>query len=168
MPLPKPKKDEEKNDFVSRCMGDETMKKDFKDNKQRVAVCLAQFGKKDSKANLVNKAYHGEMNEESPMHEEMETEEMEMQESNEVEKDYEGEMAKIQLMKIADNAMQIARMIKSEDQQLEAWVQDKISVSEHHMQAVRDYMKYGNASQYPNKCIVASVEHAPKQYDWRF
>lgn len=139
MPLPKPEKNEKRNDFVSRCMGDETMKKDFKDNKQRVAVCLAQFSKKDSKASWVNKAYNGQMDEESPMHEEMEMEE----ESNEVEKDYEGEMAKIQLMKIADNAMQIARMIKSEDQQLEAWVQDKISVSEHHMQAVRDYMKYG-------------------------
>jgi len=157
MPLPKPKKDEQKNDFVSRCMGDETMKKDFKDNKQRVAVCLAQFSKKDSKANWANKAYHEEMEEESPMHEEMEeespmheemeTEEMEMEEGQMEdggeEEDYEGEMAKIQLMKIADNAMQIARMIKSEDQQLEAWVQDKISVSEHHMQAVRDYMKYG-------------------------
>jgi hypothetical protein len=139
MPLPKPKKDEKRNDFVSRCMGDETMKKDFKDNKQRVAVCLAQFSKKDSKASWVNKAYNGEMENEPLMNEEMEMEE----EADEVEKDYEGEMAKIQLMKIADNAMQIARMIKSEDQQLEAWVQDKISVSEHHMQAVRDYMKYG-------------------------
>jgi hypothetical protein len=157
MPLPNPKKDEKKNDFMSRCMSDETMKKDFKDNKQRVAVCIAQFSKKDSKANWVNKAYNGEMDEESPMHEEMETEEIETQENQMEEsqmeegqmedggeeEDYEGEMAKIQLMKIADNAMQIARMIKSEDQQLEAWVQDKISVSEHHMQAVRDYMKYG-------------------------
>lgn len=74
MPLPKPKKDEKRNDFVSRCMGDETMKKDFKDNKQRVAVCLAQFSKKDSKASWVNKAYNGGMENEPLMNEEMEME----------------------------------------------------------------------------------------------
>lgn len=42
MPIPKPEKNEKDNKFVARCMGDETMKKDYPDNKQRVAVCLGQ------------------------------------------------------------------------------------------------------------------------------
>lgn len=42
MPIPKPKKNEDKNKFVSRCMGDNTMNKDYPDNKQRIAVCLGQ------------------------------------------------------------------------------------------------------------------------------
>ena len=28
---------------MSRCMGDDIMKKEYKDNKQRVAVCLTQY-----------------------------------------------------------------------------------------------------------------------------
>ena len=39
MPLPKPKKDEEKGEWIERCMGNETMKKEFDDNDQRLAVC---------------------------------------------------------------------------------------------------------------------------------
>jgi hypothetical protein len=42
MPIPSPKPNEDKNAFVSRCMGDETMKKDYGDSKQRIAVCLGQ------------------------------------------------------------------------------------------------------------------------------
>lgn len=47
MPMPKPRKNEKKQDFVSRCMGDEIMKKDYTDNKQRVAVCLGQLSNRD-------------------------------------------------------------------------------------------------------------------------
>ncbi len=43
MPLPKPRKKEDKNEFISRCMSDDIMEKEYKDNKQRVAVCLTQF-----------------------------------------------------------------------------------------------------------------------------
>jgi hypothetical protein len=42
MPIPKPHKNEDHNKFVSRCMGDEVMKKDYSDPKQRVAICLSQ------------------------------------------------------------------------------------------------------------------------------
>jgi hypothetical protein len=45
MPIPNPKKSEEQSDFVSRCMGDETMNKEFPDQKQRAAVCYSQFKK---------------------------------------------------------------------------------------------------------------------------
>jgi hypothetical protein len=43
MPLPSPKKNETRDDFVSRCMSDPTCKGDFPDNKQRVAVCMNLF-----------------------------------------------------------------------------------------------------------------------------
>lgn len=42
MPIPHRRKDEDKNKFVARCMGDKVMKKDYPDNKQRVAICLDQ------------------------------------------------------------------------------------------------------------------------------
>lgn len=43
MPIPKPHKGESQDDFVSRCMGDETMKNDYDDNKQRLAVCFSSW-----------------------------------------------------------------------------------------------------------------------------
>lgn len=52
MPIPKPHKDEDKQKFVARCMGDEVMKKDYPDNKQRVAICLGQT--KKSKGGLID------------------------------------------------------------------------------------------------------------------
>lgn len=42
MPIPSRKKDEDKDKFVSRCMSNETMKKDYPDEKQRVAICIQQ------------------------------------------------------------------------------------------------------------------------------
>jgi hypothetical protein len=48
MPIPKRKQGEPKNDFVGRCMGNETMKKDYPDQKQRVAICLGQTRTKSS------------------------------------------------------------------------------------------------------------------------
>lgn len=42
MPMPSKRKDEEKDSFVSRCMSDETMRKDYPDEKQRVAICIQQ------------------------------------------------------------------------------------------------------------------------------
>lgn len=43
MPLPKPKPNERKNEFVSRCVGDKTMKNEYPDPKQRTAVCFSQW-----------------------------------------------------------------------------------------------------------------------------
>lgn len=57
MPLPRPSKSEkEKNDekgFISRCMSDENSKKEFPNQKQRVAYCFStwkQSKKKKTKA----------------------------------------------------------------------------------------------------------------------
>lgn len=52
MPIPQPKKDEDSQKFVSRCMSDETMKKDYKDTKQRAAICLGQI--KKTKSSLID------------------------------------------------------------------------------------------------------------------
>jgi len=51
MPLPKPKDDEGQPAFVSRCMGDTTMKTEYPEQKQRLAICFSQFkkGGKDMK-----------------------------------------------------------------------------------------------------------------------
>jgi hypothetical protein len=54
MPIPNPNKDEDKNSFVSRCMSDEKMKSEYKDNDQRVAICLTQFRRKNPKASVFN------------------------------------------------------------------------------------------------------------------
>jgi signal peptide peptidase SppA len=46
MPLPSPRTDEERQNFLSRCMGNDTMKRDFPDQKQRAAVCFRQWRSK--------------------------------------------------------------------------------------------------------------------------
>lgn len=47
MPLPKPRKNEKQDDFISRCMSNEEAKKDFPDQDQRVAVCHTQWRNKN-------------------------------------------------------------------------------------------------------------------------
>ena len=51
MPVPNKRKDEDSSKFMSRCMSDPVMKKDYKDSKQRVAICIQQ-----SKAGLLGRA----------------------------------------------------------------------------------------------------------------
>jgi hypothetical protein len=43
MPLPARRKDESRKKFMSRCMGDDMMNTEFKDSKQRAAVCNSQY-----------------------------------------------------------------------------------------------------------------------------
>jgi len=43
MPIPHPRPDESEKDFVSRCMGNEVMLKEFPDQKQRAAVCYNHY-----------------------------------------------------------------------------------------------------------------------------
>ncbi len=53
MPLPTPRNNEKRSDFVGRCVSDLTDKKEFNDNKQRVAVCMNIFKDAESKASVV-------------------------------------------------------------------------------------------------------------------
>jgi hypothetical protein len=51
MPIPNKRKDQDPKKFLSTCMGNPTMKKEYPDQKQRVAICIQQ-----SKADLINQA----------------------------------------------------------------------------------------------------------------
>ena len=42
MPIPKRKDGEDRGKFMSRCMSDNNMSKDYPDGKQRVAVCISK------------------------------------------------------------------------------------------------------------------------------
>lgn len=46
MPLPKPNINESQQDFVSRCMSNNTMKSEYPDQDQRLAVCYTQWREK--------------------------------------------------------------------------------------------------------------------------
>lgn len=45
MPIPKPGKGEKQSKFISRCMGDDTMKKEYTKEKVRAGVCHSQWRK---------------------------------------------------------------------------------------------------------------------------
>jgi hypothetical protein len=53
MPLPSPRDKEKRSAFMNRCMLDLAGKEEFKDNKQRAAVCYSQFKKGASKASVI-------------------------------------------------------------------------------------------------------------------
>ena len=42
MPIPSRRDDEDRQAFISRCMSNDTMKKEYKDNEQRIAICISQ------------------------------------------------------------------------------------------------------------------------------
>ena len=47
MPLPTPKENETKSEFVSRCISELTHANEFKSKTQRIAVCYSQWSKSD-------------------------------------------------------------------------------------------------------------------------
>jgi hypothetical protein len=49
MPLPKPKLDENQNEFMTRCMSDNTMVIEYKRNDQRLAVCYVTWRDRSKK-----------------------------------------------------------------------------------------------------------------------
>jgi hypothetical protein len=49
MPLPKPKKNEDKDAFLARCMASATIQKEFNTNEQRLAVCNTIWESSDRK-----------------------------------------------------------------------------------------------------------------------
>jgi len=46
MPLPIKRKNESKDDFISRCMSSEVMQREFPKRKQRLAICYKQWRNK--------------------------------------------------------------------------------------------------------------------------
>lgn len=55
--------------------------------------------------------------------------------------EYRGQMARTQLMSLADKARELAEQME-DDTQLEAWVESKITLAEDYIQTVHDYLKY--------------------------
>lgn len=45
MPLPIPRRDEDREPFISRCMSNPTMRREFPSRDQRLAVCNRQYRK---------------------------------------------------------------------------------------------------------------------------
>lgn len=43
MPIPKPKKGEKKQKYISRFMSNDTMQKEYKDRKQRLAIAYSTW-----------------------------------------------------------------------------------------------------------------------------
>lgn len=52
MPLPTPNEGESQDEFISRCMGNETAMKDFPDQEQRSAVCFRQWRERNNAARM--------------------------------------------------------------------------------------------------------------------
>lgn len=53
MPIPKPHDDESEDDFIARCMGNDTMQDDYPDNDQRLAVCFTQWREREKSMKTV-------------------------------------------------------------------------------------------------------------------
>ena len=52
MPIPKPRSNEEKKDFIQRCMSDNKMASEYTNTDQRLAVCSTSYEENLSKVNL--------------------------------------------------------------------------------------------------------------------
>ena len=55
MPLPKPTPQENKKEFIMRCMSDDTMNKEFPETDQRLAVCSTTYEENLKNANSKDK-----------------------------------------------------------------------------------------------------------------
>lgn len=54
MPIPKPRPSEQRDDYIGRCMGDDTMIQDFSSQAQRFAVCLSTWNRREKSENNDN------------------------------------------------------------------------------------------------------------------
>jgi hypothetical protein len=119
MPLVTPKKSEKQGDFVSRCMGDETMNKEFPDQKQRAAVCYSQFKKAD--ANIAASDSLEEYKNDF----------------------YEMSVGSINsIKKHADNILQSLNDPMVKENLTESWLQGKIAITEDYMLTIHNYVMF--------------------------
>lgn len=51
MPLPNPKTKQSRESFVNSCMSSDVMKKEYPNNKQRLAVCFSQYKRAKNRKN---------------------------------------------------------------------------------------------------------------------
>jgi len=120
MPIPNPKKSEKQGDFVSRCMGDETMNKEFPDQKQRAAVCYSQF--KKANANI-------EASEESLEEYKNEFLEMSVGSLNSIKKHVENILSSLDNPMVKENLT-------------ESWLQGRIAITEDYVLTIHNYVMF--------------------------
>ncbi len=123
--MPNPKKSEKQDDFVSRCMGDETMNKEFPDQKQRAAVCYSQFKKAD--ANI-------EASEESLEEYKNEFLEMSVGSLNSIKKHVENILASLENPMVKENLT-------------ESWLQGRIAITEDYVLTIHNYVMFVQESE---------------------
>jgi hypothetical protein len=119
MPLVTPKKSEKQGEFVSRCMGDETMNKDFPDQKQRAAVCYSQFKKANAS--------------------------LDASESLEEYKNdfYQMSVGSLNsIKKHADNILESLENPVVKENLTESWLQGKIAITEDYMLTIHNYVMF--------------------------
>jgi len=65
MPIPKPRNDETEEEWIERCMGNNTMQEEYPENDQRLAVCYTQWREREGKSmdNLERKSIQIELKE---------------------------------------------------------------------------------------------------------
>lgn len=57
MPLPTPQSDEDKNEFIDRCMADDVMNREFNDTDVRLAVCVRQWDNSTKESNIMKEKH---------------------------------------------------------------------------------------------------------------
>lgn len=48
MPIPKPRPDESRSAFITRCMGDDDMNREYRDPADRAGVCASQWERRNA------------------------------------------------------------------------------------------------------------------------
>lgn len=141
MPLPKPQKQEKKGDFISRCVINDTVKKDFSENKQRIAICYSQWD--EAKASSLASVGNGE-NELL-----FECEKKVSASAEEELSDYKNEflgMALGSIASIKSHAENVLRAAESDpkvkDNLTEPFLQQQLALAEDYMITVHNYAMY--------------------------
>lgn len=162
MPLPSPKGKEKQGDFISRCMGDNTMGKDFKDQKQRAAVCYSQWRKAKASADVVLGSDDNEMlifNEAAQKYNTNNANELKAEESLEEYKMDFFHMSLGSLNSIKKHAENIIAAIDNpmvKENLTEPWLQGKIAVTEDYMLAIHNYIMFVEENKAEAKEILAN------------
>jgi len=139
MPLPKPKQQEKKGDFISRCVIDDTVKKDFSENKQRTAVCYSQWD--EAKASSFASVGEGQ----NEVLFEYKTKASAEEELADYKNEFLG-MALGSIASIKSHAENVLRAVESDpkvkDNLTEPFLQQQLALAEDYMITVHNYAMY--------------------------
>jgi hypothetical protein len=148
MPIPSPKGKEKQSDFVSRCMGDDTMNKEFPEQKQRAAVCYNKWKEAKASADVVLGSNDNEMlifNQAAQKYNNKNDSEIKAEESLEEYKMDFFHMSLGSLNSIKKHAENIIAAIDNpmvKENLTEPWLQGKIAITEDYMLAIHNYIMF--------------------------